>query len=98
VACQEMSKNLAPTTFIFLGNKTPCKKQNEVQKLFLEDLVLIITKGFFPLSICENMWMHRLALKFDPKLVFLFQKMLSNEILPNMVACCLDLHKCATST
>jgi hypothetical protein len=85
-----MSKNLATTILTFLGNKTPCKKQNEVQKLFLEDLVLIIAKGFFPLSICENIWMHRLVLMLDPKLVFLFQKMLPNEILPNTVTCCLD--------
>jgi len=89
---------LAPTIFTFLGNKTPYKKQNEVQKLFLEDLVLLIAKGFFPLSSCENIWMHRLALRLDPKLVFPFRKMLSSEILLNMVACCLDLHTCATST
>jgi hypothetical protein len=50
VACQEMSKNLTPTIFIVLGNKNPCNKQNEIQKLFLEDLVLLIPKGFFPLK------------------------------------------------
>jgi hypothetical protein len=72
VACQKTSKNLAQAIFTFLGNKSPCKKQNEVQKLFLEDLVLFIAKGFSPLSTCENIWMHRLALRLDPKLVFLF--------------------------
>ncbi len=36
--------------FQFFGNKIPYKKVDEVQKLFLEDLILLITKGFFPLS------------------------------------------------
>jgi hypothetical protein len=32
------------------GAKTPYKKLNEAQQLFLEDLVLLATKGFFPLE------------------------------------------------
>jgi hypothetical protein len=52
-----------------LGSKIPYKKQNETQKPFLEDMLLFIAKEFFPLSSCENVWMHRLALKFNPKLV-----------------------------
>jgi hypothetical protein len=31
-----------------------------------------------------------LALRLDPKLVFFFQKMMSNEIFPNTIAYCLD--------
>jgi hypothetical protein len=41
----------------FLESKTPFKKQNEVQKLFLEDLVLLMTKRLFPLNTGENVWM-----------------------------------------
>jgi hypothetical protein len=41
---------------IFLGSKIPYKKLDEVQQLFLEDLILLITKGF-SLGMCENIWM-----------------------------------------
>ncbi len=41
----------------FFGSTTPYKKQDEAPKFFLEELVLVTTKGFFPLSTCENVWM-----------------------------------------
>jgi len=75
--------------FIFFRNKTPYKKQDGPQKLFLEDLVLLTAKGFFPLRTCENVWMWRLVLRLDPKMVFPFRNTLSEEILPKMVTCCL---------
>jgi hypothetical protein len=40
----------------FFESKTPYKKLNEVQQLFLEELVLFIAKGF-SLSTCINIWM-----------------------------------------
>jgi hypothetical protein len=78
--------------FIFLRNKIPYQKQDETQKLFLEDLVLLMVKGFSPLNTCENVHMQRLALRLDPKVVFPFRKTLSKKILPNMVTRCLELH------
>jgi hypothetical protein len=54
---------------VILGSEIPYKKQNETQKLFLEDLLLFIAKEFFSLSNYQNVWMHRLALKFNPKWV-----------------------------
>jgi len=54
----------------FFGNKTPYKRHNETQKLLLEDLMLLTSKGYFFLSTCENVWMCRLALKLDSKLMF----------------------------
>jgi hypothetical protein len=54
--------------------------------------VLLTTEGFFPLSTCENVWMWRLALKLDPKVVFPFRNTLFKKILVNMVICCLELH------
>ncbi len=56
----------------FFGSKTPYKKQDEAQKSFLEDLVLLMAKGFSPLNTCENVWMWRLVLKLDPKMVYFF--------------------------
>jgi hypothetical protein len=41
----------------FFGSTTPYKKLNKAQQLFLEDLIMLIAKGFFPLSTCENIWM-----------------------------------------
>jgi hypothetical protein len=57
-----------------LEAKPPYKNQDEAQKLFLEDLMLLIAKGYLPLSTCENLCMHRLALMLDPKLVFLIEE------------------------
>jgi hypothetical protein len=41
---------VAPGAISIFWEQTPYKKVDEVQKLFLEDLILLITKGFFPLS------------------------------------------------
>ncbi len=76
-----------------IRSKTPYKKLDEVQKLFLEDLILLVAKGFFPLGTCKKIWMQRLALKLNPKLVFPFQRTLSKEIiLRSMVTRCANLH------
>jgi hypothetical protein len=58
----------------------------------MEDLVLFMAKGFFPLITCENIWMWMLALSLDPKLVFPFQMTLSKKILPFMVTHCVNLY------
>ncbi len=54
--------------------------------------MLLMTKGFFPLSTCENVWMRRLTLRLDPKMVFPFQKRLFKQILLMMVTHYLNLH------
>lgn len=54
--------------------------------------MLFMTMWFFPLFTCENVWMQRMTLKLDPKLLFPFQRTLFEDILLAMVACCLDLH------
>jgi hypothetical protein len=89
---KKQSKVALSVISTFFGSKTPYKKQDETQKLFLEDLMLLTAKGFFLLSTCENVWMQRLTLRLDPKVVFPFRKTLSIEILPNMVTHCLKLH------
>jgi hypothetical protein len=85
---------LAPSVnSTFLGNVTPYKKQQgQTQVKFLEDLVLLMAKGFFLLNVCENLWMFRLTLKLDPRLVFFSRRTLFNEILPSMVVQSLELH------
>jgi hypothetical protein len=76
----------------FFGSKTPYKRHDEAQKLFLEDLVLLTTKGYLLLSTCENVWMQRLALRLDSKLVFPTQRTLAEEILLAIVDRYLDLY------
>jgi hypothetical protein len=62
----------------FLGVAFLTRNRMRLKILFLEDLVLFITKEFFHLNInChENMWMHRLTLRLDPKLIFPFHKII----------------------
>ncbi len=65
-----MYKSSCRGFFSFFGSKTPHKRHDESQKLFLKNLMLLIAKGYFLLSSCENAWMHKLALRLDSKLVF----------------------------
>jgi len=44
-----------PTTIIiFFGGVRPYKKSNPIQMGFIEDLGLMIAKGYMPLSIVES--------------------------------------------
>ncbi len=69
----------------FFGSPTPYKKHEECSKTFLQDLVLLIPKGFLLLNNCKNLWMQHLALQLDPKVVFPSWKMMNEEIFPMMV-------------
>jgi hypothetical protein len=41
----------------FKNKTTTYKKLNEKQKVFIDDLVLVIVKGLFHLNTIENIWM-----------------------------------------
>jgi hypothetical protein len=43
---KKQSKVALGVIFIFWGSKTPYKKQDETQKFFLKELVLLMAKGF----------------------------------------------------
>lgn len=45
----------------FFGSKVPYKKGDEQQKFFLEDLVLLIAKGYYPLSSVDSLWLRRFS-------------------------------------
>jgi len=68
---KKCTKIVVGAIFSFFGSKTPYKRHDEAQKLFLKNLVLLTTKGYLLLNTCENVWMHRLGLRLDSKLVFL---------------------------
>jgi hypothetical protein len=72
-----------PISSLF-GSKTPYNRHDEAQKLLLKNLMLLTTKRYLPLSTCENVWMHRLPLRLDSKLMFPIQRTLAKEILPTM--------------
>ncbi len=54
---KKSSKVVLGVFLAFFGSKTPYKKLNEAQQLFLKYLIMLTAKGFFPLSTCENIWM-----------------------------------------
>jgi hypothetical protein len=84
--CTKVAQNVI---CIFYRSKTSCKKQDETQRLFLEDLVLFMEKWFSPLNTCGCV---KLILRLDSRLVFPFQRTWSKNILPTRVAHYLDLH------
>jgi hypothetical protein len=40
----------------------PYKKSNPIQMGFIENLILMIAKGYMPLSIVESPWLRRMVL------------------------------------
>jgi hypothetical protein len=71
-------KQRASTTPIainnFFGSVRPYKKSNSIEMGFIEDLVLIITKGYMLLSIVENPWLKRMVLCLCGQVQFPFWK------------------------
>ena len=67
------------------SSSVPYKKHNEQQKSFIEDLVLLIAKGYHPLSSVENIWLRRFALHRDPRVVFPSRGTITEEMLPAML-------------
>jgi len=89
---KKRTKVAAGVISFFFASKTPYKRHDGAQKLFLKDLVVLTPKGYLLLNTCENVWMHKLALRLESKLVFPTQRVLTKEIIPIMVNRCLDLY------
>ena len=66
------------------------RKNDEHQKAFLEDLIFLIAKGYYPLRSVENMWLRQFALHRDLCVVFPFCKSLIEDVLYAMVEQTLD--------
>jgi len=56
----------------FFGKCEPYKKSNPIELGFIEDLVLMIAKGYMPLSIVESPWLRRMVFTIVVKFNFLF--------------------------
>jgi hypothetical protein len=81
-------EKVVTTRFIsaFFNNIITYNKSNEfLKKIIINDLVLVVVKGLFPLNTIENIWMKQFGLRRDPQLVFPSCKTLIKEVFPCMV-------------
>jgi hypothetical protein len=95
--CKQRASTTLIVINIFFGNVRPCKKSNPIQMRFIEDLVLIITKGYMPMSIVESPWLKQMVLCLCGQVQFPFWKLLglknlvranlSGKILAMRLAC-----------
>jgi hypothetical protein len=54
----------------FLGGMKHYKKSNPIQMGFTEDFVLMIAKGYMPLSIVESPWLKQMVLHLCGQIQF----------------------------
>jgi hypothetical protein len=54
----------------FFSNVQSYKSSNPLQLVFIEDLVLFITKGYVPLSTMESSWLWHLVMQQNVKVCF----------------------------
>ncbi len=71
--------------FNFFVAKESFKKDDVQQKLFLEDLGILIVKNHLPLQFVKSSWLKRFSMHLCPKIVFLSKKQFSNELLLGLV-------------
>ncbi len=55
--CKQRASATPTTITIFFGNVKTYKKSNPIRMAFIEYLVLMIVKGYMPLSIVESPWL-----------------------------------------
>jgi hypothetical protein len=53
--CKQKASTTPTTLMNLFGNVKPYKKSRPIQLRFIEDLVLMIVKGYKPLSIVESL-------------------------------------------
>jgi len=79
-------QQVAPSSILqFYSSPHPFLKYHEIQKRFLEDVMLFVIKSFLPLRIVEPIWFQRLALQLCPKVSFLSRKVFTKKVLPSLV-------------
>jgi hypothetical protein len=62
----------------FFTSKDPLKKDDVEQKMFVENLTLLIVKNHLPLQFVESVWLRSLMLQLCPHVQFLSRKLFSN--------------------
>ncbi len=76
----------------FFNFKVPYKNSNLTQELFLEDLILYITKGYRSLSFIENVWLRRHILHQCGQVTYPSRQQLSNEVILSMASKTMEDH------
>jgi hypothetical protein len=76
---------------LFFGKQNSLQEIRWKSKTIFGGIGVAHNQWVFPLSTCDNIWMHGLVLKFDLNLVFPYWRTLFEEIIFTMVAWCLDL-------
>lgn len=66
---------------MFFSSTNPFKKYHETQKIFLEDIILFVIKGFLSLMIVESIWLHMLTYILCPWVLFPSRKIFAKEVL-----------------
>jgi hypothetical protein len=51
----------------------------------VEDLILLLLKNYLPMHLVESPWLKHFGLQLCPKVIFAFQKKVSQEILLELV-------------
>ncbi len=73
------------STFEVFASKNPFTKNDVEQKMFMENLALLIVKNYLPLQFVENVWLKCLVLQLCFSVQFPFWKLFSNIILLELV-------------
>ncbi len=72
--CREKSKHRSIVGYgvitYHFGYTSPYMKDDLGQKKLMEDLFLVVAKGYMPISIVENQWLRHMVLCQNPQIVF----------------------------
>jgi hypothetical protein len=68
----------------FFASKEPFKK-DDVEPMFVENLALLIMKNNLLLQFVKSVWLKHLMLQLCPWVQFPSQKIISHNVLPNLV-------------
>jgi hypothetical protein len=74
----------------FFNSGVPYKKTNLIQKQFLKDSILHITKGYCPLSSIENISLKRFIFHLCIWVVFFNRRQFTSEVIPMMFNMTMD--------
>jgi hypothetical protein len=105
--CEPTTKwqQVTPSSILgFFSSPNHFLKDHDMQKRFLQNIMLFVIKGFLPLRTMEFVWFQRLVLQLYPKVSFLSKRAFTNKVFPKLVNMALTkfmqlaLAKCLTTT
>ncbi len=98
-------QQVAPSSILdFFSSLNLFLKDHDMQKRFLQNVMLFVIKGFLPLRTMESIWFQRLILQLYPKVSFLSKRVFTKKVFLTLVNKTLTkfmqlaLAKCLTTT